>query len=421
MFWGVNLTTKLNWRLYAEKLTTKAKKRQHFQKQYTVLVSGHKNMTLSESLVRSKLIWEQEIYFWLQMLKEGGEVDQHHLHWRQGQPTPPELKGKVDQHHLHWRWWGQPTPLALKAVRSTNTTCTEGSAVDQHHLHWRQGGRPTPPALKAVRSTNTTCVTGVVRVSWKTEGGWYTLCWTRHGGYGGEWGRQREAGILCVELDMVGMDWHTQNSTDKRKLWKRRQAEGSGLLCVELDEVGVHRWLPRLYWHHAGGACGGWSLHRLGVGQGEWQFYRQVSANTIIARLCKQLLHRSLQTVIALVFTNTIIAQVSANSYCRSLYKHNHCAGLCKQLLHRSLQTQSLCRSLQTITVPGPGPCRLVKRHPWWLTSDHWLPTSQRRSCTAAKSLVPGLSDTEFSTSPTPHSLSYVNSLTLKVWLWTAL
>jgi len=56
MFWGVNLTTKLNWRLYAEKLTTKAKKRQHFQKQYTVLVSGHKNMTLSESLVRSKLI-----------------------------------------------------------------------------------------------------------------------------------------------------------------------------------------------------------------------------------------------------------------------------------------------------------------------------------------------------------------------------
>ena len=120
--------------------------------------------------------------------------------------------------------------------------------------------------------------------------------------------------------------------------------------------------------------------------------------------LCKHNHSTSLQT---------IIAQVSANSYCRSLYKHNHCAGLCKQLLHRSLQTQSLCRSLQTITVPGPGPCKLVKRHPWWLTSDLWLPTSQRRSCTAAKSLVPGLSDTEFSTSPTPHSLSYVNSLTL--------
>ena len=31
-------------------------------------------------------------------------------------------------------------------------------------------------------------------------------------------GNLREAGILCVELDVVGMDWCTQNSTDKRKL-----------------------------------------------------------------------------------------------------------------------------------------------------------------------------------------------------------
>ena len=139
------------------------------------------------------------------------------------------------------------------------------------------------------------------------------------------------------------------------------------------------------------------------MGQGEWQLYCQVSANNHCTDLCKHNYCTSLQT---------IIAQVSANSYCIGLYKHNHCTGLCKQLLHMSLQTQSLHRSLQTIItqisantiivrVSANNHCsrtrslQTCKHHPWWLTSDHWLATSQRRSCTAAKSLLPGLSDTE--------------------------
>ena len=65
-FWGVYLTTKLNWRLHIENLISEARKRLNFLKIVNTRSWSQDTKTLlhlSISLVRSKLIYGQEVYF----------------------------------------------------------------------------------------------------------------------------------------------------------------------------------------------------------------------------------------------------------------------------------------------------------------------------------------------------------------------
>ena len=61
----VYITAKLNWRLYIENLINKARKRLNFQRNGTQSSSQDTKtlLNLSISLVRSKLIYGQEVYF----------------------------------------------------------------------------------------------------------------------------------------------------------------------------------------------------------------------------------------------------------------------------------------------------------------------------------------------------------------------
>ena len=156
----------------------------------------------------------------------------------------------------------------------------------------------------------------------------------------------------------------------------------------------VSNWMRLVSTGDSPGSTGTMLGARVGGGVSTGLGWVKVNGSSTARSLQIQSLHRSLQTQLLHVFAN------------------NYCTGLCKQLLHRSLQTQSLHRSLQTIIaqisantitaqVSANNHCsrarslQTCKHHPWWLTSDHWLATSQRRSCTADKSLLPGLSDTE--------------------------
>ena len=66
-FLGVYITTKLNWRLHIEILINKARKRLNFLKKIVSTQSWSQDtktlLHLSISLVRSKLIYGQEVYF----------------------------------------------------------------------------------------------------------------------------------------------------------------------------------------------------------------------------------------------------------------------------------------------------------------------------------------------------------------------
>ena len=65
-FLGVYITTKLNWRLHTENLINKARKRLNFLLKNSTQSWSQDTKTLlhlSISLVRSKLIYGQEVYF----------------------------------------------------------------------------------------------------------------------------------------------------------------------------------------------------------------------------------------------------------------------------------------------------------------------------------------------------------------------
>ena len=65
-FWGVYITTKLNWRLHTENFINKARKRLKFLKIVSTQSWSQDTKTLlhlSISLVRPKLIYGQEVYF----------------------------------------------------------------------------------------------------------------------------------------------------------------------------------------------------------------------------------------------------------------------------------------------------------------------------------------------------------------------
>ena len=64
-FLGVYITTKVNWRLHIENFINKARKRLNFQQKNSTQSWSRdtKTLHLSISLVRSKLIYGQEVYF----------------------------------------------------------------------------------------------------------------------------------------------------------------------------------------------------------------------------------------------------------------------------------------------------------------------------------------------------------------------